>query len=95
MGRARPPVFAGNLQALTIPLRSPRAALNIVVLLSICRRNAAISTMACRRKLLQKYAIVNWKMVPEVRMPAPGAFLPRAWPPPNMPLSCGIMELSH
>jgi hypothetical protein len=30
-----PPVFAENLQALTIPLRSPRCAFNIVVLLTV------------------------------------------------------------
>jgi hypothetical protein len=33
--RAGPPVFAENLQALTIPLRSPRCAFNIVVLLTV------------------------------------------------------------
>jgi hypothetical protein len=32
-GRTGPPVFSENLQALAIPLRSPRAAFNIVVLL--------------------------------------------------------------
>jgi hypothetical protein len=33
--RAGPPVFAENLQGLTIPLRSPRCAFNIAVLLTV------------------------------------------------------------
>ena len=48
MGSAGRPVFAENLHALTFRLRLPRAAFNT----SYC-------CPSCRRKLPQKYAIVN------------------------------------
>jgi hypothetical protein len=62
-GRAGPPVFAENLQALTIPFRSPSAALNIVISVSVIPRNTANHVVPCQCKLLQKYVIVN-KIMP-------------------------------
>jgi hypothetical protein len=59
LGPAGPPVFAEILQALTIPLHSPRTAFNTSYCCLSCERNAAIHAASCRRKLLQKYAIVN------------------------------------
>jgi hypothetical protein len=60
MGPAGPPVFAENLQALTISLAitTPPLSKSSYCYLS-CQRNAVIHAASCRCKLLQKYAIVN------------------------------------
>jgi hypothetical protein len=70
MGSAGPPVFAGNLQALTIPLRSPRTAFNTPYLLSVMPAKGHNSRRAMPPKLLQNFAIVNWKMARDASSPS-------------------------
>ena len=93
MGPAGPPVFAENLQALSIPLRSPEP-------LSI--RRIAICHASERPEFTPRHAGAYYYKNSQLSIgkwlqgegTSSGRFLPRAWPLRNMPLSCGIMELS-
>ena len=65
IGPGSPPVFAENLQALTISfaITTPPLSKSSSCYMSF-RRDAVIQSASCRCKLLQKYAIVNLKITP-------------------------------
>jgi hypothetical protein len=57
--RAGPPVFAEDLQALTLPLRSPLCFRYRHIANCHTRETLQSSAVLCRRKVTAKYAIVN------------------------------------
>jgi hypothetical protein len=87
IGPAGPPVFAENLQALTIPFA-------ITTRRSQYRRIASSISRGASMQITTKMRNCQLENGSKVKMPAMG-ILPRAWLPRNIPLSCGIMELSH